>query len=82
MSYSGPCFRDGTPMKKWQREFASHVYKYGFTKDQARQAISMNPYLAKHSDYDRVFDELPNIFATKENKWALDNYAEWLSFQK
>ena len=74
-------FNDGSKAMKWHRVFADHVQYFGFTQDQAREAIKMNPYLAKHeADLEKVFSEMKFIFKCKINERpnALNQYADWL----
>ena len=71
------CFSDGTPMKKWHRVLLTHVCYFGLSKQQAREAIALNPYLAKHKDdFDRVFEECKSSFVVpvRENPRALKDY--------
>lgn len=78
------CFSDETLMKKWHRVLLEQVWFFGLSKRQAREAILLNPYLAKHKDdFDRVFEECKSSFTAsgRENPKALADYIKWFNLE-
>ena len=77
-------FSDDTPVKKWHRVLLAQVGFFGLSQRQAREAIILNPYLAKHKDdFDRVFEECKSSFTAsgRENPKALANYIKWFNLE-
>ena len=68
-------FKDGTVAKKWHEVFATQVAYYGFTREQAREVIEINPYFKKHDkDLEIVFKYMPNIFRPTPRDFDVVSY--------
>ena len=77
-------FSDDTPVKKWHRVLLSQVEFFGLSARQAREAILLNPYLAKHKDdFDRVFEDCKPSFTAegRERPMAIENYKKWFGLE-
>ena len=78
-------FEDGTPLKKWHRVFGDHVQSFGLDREQARKAILLNPYLAKHkNDFEKCFEEFvifhyPSKVDEEDHEFNICRYAEALN---
>ena len=77
-------FSDETPVKKWHRVLLDHALYFGLSERQAREAIILNPYLAKHKDdFDKVFEECKSSFTAegRERPMAIENYKKWFGIE-